>query len=142
MIDREIHRQIMVIPCSGIGKVHGLIGREAVYQVIDRLVPNQADTVCLALLVTGDAEARSKVQSLPCITVDGCPKLCARKNVELAGGQVVLGVRVYDTLKRHRGAQFGSPTALSDEGWTAVDEISDEIAQTARQLTGPDRQEK
>lgn len=128
--------QVLVVPCSGIGKVHGLISREAVFQVTDKLMPGQSDTVCLALLVTGDPETRDKVQSQPCITVDGCPKLCAKKNVELSGGNVALGVRVYDTLKRHRGAQFGSPTTLSDEGWAAAEEIAAEIAHTARQLTG------
>jgi len=125
---------VLVIPCSGIGKVHGLISREAVYQVTDQLLPGQSDTMCLALLVTGDADARAKIQDRPCITVDGCPKLCAQKNVEFAGGRVALGVRVYDTLKRHRGAQFGSPTSLSEEGWAATGEIAAEIAQIARPL--------
>lgn len=127
--------RLLIIPCSGVGKVHGLISREAVYQVTDNLMPGRADTVCLALVVTGDAQTRDKVQRSPCITVDGCPKLCACKNVELSGGNVALGVRVYDTLKRHRGAQFGSPTTLSNEGWAAVEEIAAEIAQTAEQLS-------
>lgn len=126
---------VLVVPCSGIGKVHGLISREAVYQVTDQLVPDQSETFCLALLVTGDPETRDKVQSHQCITVDGCPKLCAKKNVELSGGNVALGVRVYDTLKRHRGAQFGSATSLSDEGWAVAAEIASEIAHTAQQLT-------
>ncbi len=134
MPNQNSPEQVLVIPCSGIGKVQGLISRETVYQVTDKLMPGQADTVCLALLVTGDVGARDKVQSHPCITVDGCPKLCAKKNVELSGGKVALGIRVYDTLKRHRGAQFGSPTTLSDEGWAAAGEIAAEIAQTARQL--------
>lgn len=126
-------QRVLVIPCSGAGKVHGLISREAVFQVCDTLAPTQTETVCLALLVMGDAATRAQVQSHPCITVDGCPKLCAKKNVELSGGQVVSGVRVYDTLKRHRGAQFGTPTALSDAGWVAVEEIATEIAQGAQQ---------
>ena len=134
--------EVLVIPCSGIGKVHGLIGREAVYQVTDKLMPGQSDTVCLALLVTGDAETRAKVQNHSCITVDGCPKLCAKANVELSGGKVAMGVRVYDTLKRHRGAQFGSPTALSDEGWAAADEIAVEIARAARRGTGTGQTEQ
>jgi uncharacterized metal-binding protein len=134
MQNQESEAHVLVVPCSGIGKVHGLISREAVYQATDRLMPGQADTVCLALLVTGDPDSRAKVRQHPCITVDGCPKLCAKKNIELSGGKVVLGVRVYDTLKRHRGAQFGSPTALSDEGWAAADEIAAGIAQTAQQL--------
>lgn len=134
MASSDTQGQVLVVPCSGIGKVHGLISREAVYQVTDQLLPGQSDTVCLALLVTGDPQTRKKIQNHPCITVDGCPKLCAKKNVELSGGKVALGVRVYDTLKRHRGAQFGSPTTLSEEGWTASHEIAAEIAQTARQL--------
>lgn len=129
--------QVLVVPCSGIGKVHGLISREAVYQVTDKLIPELSDTICLALLVTGDAETQARVRQHPCITVDGCPKLCAKKNVELSGGEVALGVRVYDTLKRHRGAQFGSPTMLSEQGWVAADEIATEIAQAATQLTAP-----
>lgn len=128
--------QVLVIPCSGVGKVHGLISREAVYRVCDTLAPGQSDTVCLALLVTGDTATCEKVQRHACVTVDGCPKLCARKNVERSGGQVVSGVRVYDTLKRYRGAQFGTPTTLSDEGWRAVDDIAAEIAETVRQQSG------
>lgn len=131
MANDESAAQILVVPCSGVGKVHGLISREAVYRVTDTLMPGQAATVCLALLVTGDPGTRERVQSHACITVDGCPKLCAQKNVELSGGNVALAVRVYETLKRHRGAQFGSPTTLSEQGWDAVEEVAAEVAETA-----------
>ena len=125
--------EVLVIPCSGIGKVHGLISREAVYHVTDKLLPEQADTVCLALLVTGDSETRQKVQQTPCVTLDGCPKLCAFKNVELAGGKIAKSIRVYDVMKRHRGANFGTATALSEEGWAAVEELAADVAQVAEQ---------
>jgi uncharacterized metal-binding protein len=125
--------EFLVIPCSGVGKVHGLISREAVCHVTDNLLPNQTDTVCLALLVTGDAETKDKVQKLPCITLDGCPKLCAYKNVELAGGNITKGIRVYDVMKRHRGANFGTATALSEDGWLVVEELADEVAKAANQ---------
>lgn len=121
-----------MIPCSGVGKVHGLISREAVYQVTDDLLPGQADTVCLALLVTGDAETTQKVQQTPCITLDGCPKLCAMKNVELSGGKIAKGIRVYDVMKRYRGANCGTATALSKAGWTVVKELATEVAQAAK----------
>lgn len=121
--------EVLVIPCSGIGKVHGLISREAVYHVTDNLLASQADTVCLALLVTGDSETRQKVQEIPCVTLDGCPKLCALKNVELSGGKVAKGIRVYDVMKRHRGASFGNATALSEAGWTVVEELATEVAE-------------
>ncbi len=123
---------LLVVPCSGIGKVHGLMSREAVYHVTDKLLPEQADTVCLALLVTGDYETRQKVQETPCVTLDGCPKLCAFKNVELSGGKIAKSIRVYDVMKRHRGANFGTATALSEEGWAAVEELAAEVAQVAK----------
>ena len=80
--------KVLVVPCSGIGKVHGLISREAVYRVTDTLMPEQAETLCLALLVTGDPAARQMVQRHPCIAVDGCPKLCAEEHraIGLEGG--------------------------------------------------------
>ena len=42
---------VLVIPCSGIGKVHGLMSREATYPVTDELAPRLTETMCLALLV-------------------------------------------------------------------------------------------
>jgi hypothetical protein len=98
-------------------------------------MPEQADTVCLALLVTGDPETRQKVQQTPCITLDGCPKLCAHKNVELSGGKIAKGIRVYDAMKRHRGANFGTATSLSKEGWAVVGELAAEVAQVAKHQT-------
>jgi uncharacterized metal-binding protein len=133
MTSNQQQPQLLVIPCSGVGKVHGLISREAVYHVTDKLLPGQSDTVCLALLVAGDAETRHKVETTRCVTLDGCPKLCALKNVELSGGKVAKGIRVYDTMKRHRGANFGTATALSDQGWTVVTELAAEVVEAAKQ---------
>jgi hypothetical protein len=55
--------------------------------------------------------------------------------VELAGGKDAQSIRVYDATKRHRGANFGTATNLTDEGWAVVDEIADEIAMNVRQKT-------
>ena len=127
-------RKVRVIPCSGIGKVLGLMTREAALGVTETLLPECTETVCLALLVTGDPEAVRKVREGPCITVDGCPKMCAMKNVERSGGTVALGVRAHDAVKRHRGGQFGTPTELTADGWVVVDEMAAEIAERARGL--------
>ncbi len=125
--------EVLIIPCSGIGKVHGLVGREATYSALE-LLPGQAETVCLALLVTGDPETREKVRAHRSITVDGCPKLCAQKNAELAGGEVALSVKVYVTMKRHRRENFGTVTALSEQGLAMADEIGGAIAAAARDI--------
>ena len=45
----------------------------------------------------------------------------------------IKGEGVYDAMKRHRGANFGTATALSEEGWTVVEELAAEVAQVAKQ---------
>jgi uncharacterized metal-binding protein len=135
MHDDRPNERVLLIPCSGIGKVFGLLSREVVYRVTDTLLPDRADAVCLALLVSGESETREKVRRTPCITVDGCPKLCALKNVELAGGKIAQRIRVYDATKRRRGVDFGDATALSDDGWAVVEEIAGEIAENVQAST-------
>jgi uncharacterized metal-binding protein len=115
------------MPCSGIGKVHGLIAREATYALTDDPTQEHFETLCLALLVSGDEEAQAKVRQSDCIAIDGCPKLCAAKNVEMAGGKVVRSVRVVDAFKNHCGAEPGTATTLADDGWKIVREIAGDI---------------
>jgi uncharacterized metal-binding protein len=129
-------KPVLIIPCSGIGKVHGLLTREATYLVTDELAPEQTDTMCLALLVKGDSEAVEAVKTQPCITIDGCPKACAEKNVKIAGGNPAKVVRVADALKEHHGAKPGSPTELTDEGWAIAREIAKTVADAAASLRG------
>jgi uncharacterized metal-binding protein len=128
--------RVLVIPCSGIGKVHGLMAREASYRVVDDLEPQASETLCLALLVKGDEEAVTAVRTRPCITVDGCPKLCSYKNVELAGGNIAESVRVVDAFKGHKGAQPGTATELEEDGWIITEEIAQRIAARVHGLRG------
>ena len=39
MADNGETEKLLVIPCSGVGKVHGLMSREAAYHVTDKLLP-------------------------------------------------------------------------------------------------------
>jgi uncharacterized metal-binding protein len=126
--------KIKVIPCSGIGKVFGLMAREAALTVTDKLCPDEAETVCLAHLVTGEDEALAKVKDLSCVTVDGCPALCAAKSVEAAGGIVKQQYRSVDAMRSHKGKNAGTGTALTDDGWLIVDEIAAEIAERVHEL--------
>jgi uncharacterized metal-binding protein len=133
MKDGSNKKPVLVIPCSGIGKVHGLLTREATYLVTDEIAPEQTETMCLSLLVKGEAEAVEIVKTQPCITVDGCPKMCAEKNVKAAGGNPIV-VEVIETLKKHPGAKPGSPTDLNDEGWNIAREIATKVAAMAANL--------
>ena len=121
-------KKVKVIPCSGIGKVYGLMAREAALKTVFELIPEKSETVCLAYIVTGDKEAKEKIEGFDCITVDGCPKMCASKNVSLAGGKVIEEVKVLDTVKEHKGKKFGSPAQLDTDGEMVIDEIASKIA--------------
>ena len=59
--------KIKVIACSGIGKVFGLMAREAALEAAER-EPELAENVCLAHLVTGKEAAEKKVKGCSCIT--------------------------------------------------------------------------
>jgi len=125
---------VLVIPCSGIGKVHGLLSREATYLATDELAPEETDTLCLALLVKGDADAVAKVRTHKCITIDGCGKACAEKNVEMAGGHVSEAVQVAAVLKEYRGTQPGTGAILTIEGWPVARDIAERVAECAARL--------
>ena len=109
-------KQILVIPCSGIGKPFGSISRDATFQVCDELRPGKTDTLCLSLLVMGDEEARYKVSSSKCIVLDGCPLECSRNNVEQSGGNIVAEFKVMDLLRENRGLKPKTVTFLDEDG--------------------------
>jgi len=125
----EENRKVIVLACSGIGKVYGLIAREAVLKVARELRPDAARTMCLALLMTDDAEAHEIINGATCITVDGCPKLCAAKNGALAGGVVAEQVRVVDLFRAYRGVNAGTATALTADGWKIVADLAGQLAE-------------
>ena len=80
------HKKVVVLPCSGIGKVYGALARETMYELLERVRPGLVATTCLPLLVIKDPEAVALVTENPVITIDGCPKDCAKKSVEALGG--------------------------------------------------------
>lgn len=129
-----MENKVKIIPCSGIGKVYGLIAREAALKTVLELIPEKAETVCLAYIVTGDQEAREKIEGCDCITVDGCPKMCASKNVSLAGGKVIREVKVLDTVREYKGMKFGSPTALDADGEMVTGEIAANIVKSINEI--------
>jgi len=125
--------KVLVIPCSGMGKVYGLIGRESALKTV-KDCPDEAKAMCLAYIVTGDEEIKDKIQGKRCITLDGCPAMCAAKSVELAGGIIEEKRRIVDTFRKHKGAKPGTATELTEEGWLIADEIAGEISDRVREL--------
>lgn len=130
--------RIFVVPCSGIGKPFGTISREAVYEVVDNLNKETAETLCLSLLVMDDPETKALVSSNSCIAVDGCPRECAKKNLEVAGAQVAAHFRVTDLLKTHRDLKPKSITFLDSAGSVLAHHLAVQIADRVSKLQESD----
>jgi len=79
---KEKTNQVVVLACSGIGKVYGALARETLYELMERVRPGVVVTTCLPLLMIEDPEAKKLVADHPVITIDGCPKSCSHKNLE------------------------------------------------------------
>jgi uncharacterized metal-binding protein len=126
---------IFIIPCSGIGKAFGTISREAAYHVVEDLRKGGTDILCLSLLVMGDEDSNHLVQSHRCITIDGCPLECAKKNLELAGANLAANLRVVDLLKEHRNLKPKSVTFLDEAGRELAKILAEKIASKVDELS-------
>ena len=108
--------KVVVVPCSGIGKSLGTVGRVATYKVIERMKPEKTRTVCLALLTMGDDDALKLVRENPCIAVDGCPAQCSKKNIEASKGKLAHNIVVTDVLRKNRALKPDGVIELNDQG--------------------------
>lgn len=121
-------KKVYVIPCSGIGKASASVGRDAAYRVVEDLLPDKAETICLALLTLEDQEACEKVRGNYAVAIDGCAKDCARKNVEAAGKAPDIAHRVQDYLKKHKDLKPETVLDIGEDGRKLVEVMSDELA--------------
>lgn len=127
-------KRVIVIPCSGIGKAYGSVGREAMYQVVEELRPDTTETVCLSLLTLGDPEAQAQVREQPTITIDGCPKACAQVNVQASGSQPAATFRVFDVFRAHKELKVRSVSELGESGREMARILAEEIAAKVDEL--------
>ena len=107
--------KVVIVPCSGIGKTYGTVSREAAYEVIEVLRPDETQVVALSKLVLGDEKARDAVAGQPVITIDGCKLACASKMVQESGGTVVQDFQVLDVYRRNRKLRPKGIAALNEE---------------------------
>jgi len=120
--------QTVVLPCSGIGKAYGEIGRQATYTLLEDLCPGKVTTTCLAKLLTGDPDAVELIKNNPVITLDGCAQDCARKNVEAAGKKPEKSVRVISVFKDHRDLKPTGVLDLGEPGRKLVELLAKDVA--------------
>ena len=127
-------KQVIIVPCSGIGKTYGTVTREAAYVVAEDLRPETTTIVPLSLLVLGDEEARAAVQDAQVITMDGCKLACATLNVRQAGGTVAKDFTVLDVFRRNKALKPQGISELNESGLALARALADEVAQTTDEL--------
>ena len=79
----KIKPKIGLISCSGEGMPEGMISRVATRRILEER--EDVVTICLPLFLAGGQEERDFAKDNPCITVDGCTKMCAAKGVKMYG---------------------------------------------------------
>lgn len=112
-----MEKKVVVLPCSGIGKAFGEIGRQAVYELVEDLRPDDVATTCLGRLMVDDPETKALVQNKIVITIDGCTQDCARKTVESSGKKVGSALRVIEALKKNRDLKPDGILELGEPGF-------------------------
>jgi uncharacterized metal-binding protein len=129
-------KKIVIMPCSGIGKAYGEIGRQAAYQVAESLRPEVVETACLARLMIDDPETKEQIMNNYVITVDGCAKDCAKKNVEKVGKTVDKAMRTIDVFKDHRDLKPEGVINLGEPGMKLADFLAEKLAAEVDRLAG------
>ena len=93
---------VYIIPCSGIGKVFGSIGREAAYIVVNKLEKEKSALECLPLIVKGKKKVIDTLKLNKVIAIDGCPLKCSYNNLMENVGKVDAQFMTTDIVKENR----------------------------------------
>jgi uncharacterized metal-binding protein len=131
-------QKVVIVPCSGIGKTYGTVSREAAYDLVDDLRPDNTQLVALSLLVLGDEAARAAVAASPAVTIDGCKLACATKMVQESGGTVAQDFAVLDVYRRHRDLKPQGIAELNEGGQKLAHALAEEVADVVDSLMAPD----
>ena len=134
--------RVLIVPCSGIGKAFGSVGREATYVVVEELRPEESGTVCLARLTLDDEESHALVRGRQTIAVDGCPKACARISIEQAGGAPSATFRVFDVFRAHKELRVAQVSDIGDSGRELAHILAEEIAAKVDELRDEKKSEE
>jgi len=96
------NKKVYIIPCSGIGKVFGSIGRETAYIVVNELAKDKTALECLPLIVKGKKEVIKALKENKVIAIDGCPLKCSYNDLMEAVGKVDAQFLTTDIVKDNR----------------------------------------
>ncbi len=105
----RIEYKVGLISCSGEGLPEGMISRVATRRTLEQR--DDVVTICLPLFLAGGQEERDFAKENPCITIDGCEKMCAAKGVKMYGKvQPKSSIIVTEIMKKGKHA---NPTSKS-----------------------------
>ena len=127
-------RKVVVLPCSGIGKAYGTLARETAYELAERVRPEKTALICLPRLVINDPDARKLVLENPVITIDGCPRDCARKSLEAAGATAAQACQAIKFYMTHKDLKPEGLTQLNEAGRKLAQAAAEELAATVDRL--------
>jgi hypothetical protein len=131
--------KVGIVSCSGEAIPEGTISRLATRRVLELLRSDKTVTICLPLFLAGNEGERNFAKTHPTITVDGCPKQCARWGTEQNSGPVsgalvvsgILGTAAIGCSRSIRDASQPDKEAI----WTIAEHIAAEVDRVLAEVT-------
>jgi len=77
----QFPNKIVIAPCGGIGQTAGTISRQAAFEVVEKLEPEQTVLLCLPALSIDVEEDVEMIRQNPSriVVIEGCANLCMTK---------------------------------------------------------------
>jgi uncharacterized metal-binding protein len=117
----KIKPKIGLISCSGEGLSEGMVSRVATRRILEER--DDVVTICLPLFLAGGQEERDFAKNNPCITVDGCDKMCAAKGVRMYGKvQPKSSIVISEITKKGKHSRPTSKSRIEPEDEKLVQE--------------------
>jgi uncharacterized metal-binding protein len=120
--------KVGIISCSGEAIPEGTIARLAVRRVLESLRPGKTATLCLPLFLAGEEGERNFAITHPTISIDGCPKQCAKWGTEKHSGPVSAALVVSEILGTDAASCSRSSRHASQIDRDAVSSVAEKIA--------------
>lgn len=128
-------RKIALISCSGEDLPEGTVSRVATRRILEQR--DDTVTICLPLFLAGGQGERDFAKENPCITVDGCQKMCAAVGVKKYGGvtprSTIVISEVAETLKCPKPTSKSNITSDDEKLVQNVMKIIDEEIRTVKE---------
>jgi uncharacterized metal-binding protein len=128
-------RKIALISCSGEDLPEGTVSRVATRRILEQR--DDTVTICLPLFLAGGQGERDFAKENPCITVDGCQKMCAAVGVKKYGGvtprSTIVISEVAETLKCPKPTSKSKITSDDEKLVQNVMKIIDEKIRTVKE---------